>query len=430
MSTSFDFDEPDHFTAGTVGEPGHRIFFLQAGQSGSVATLRLEKQQVAALAEYLAGILADLPDAEAAAAEVDLIEPAIEEWVVGALAVAYEEATDRILLVAEELDPAGRRGRGRRRAARLRRPDGDARRRLRRRFGHGPVPPHPGAGGRLHRPGRHPGPVRTTDLSAVRPAHRPRRARLPTAQLNRGGTIGPVGSVTDVGQLLVRGELTIKGRMPWSSNGTYLAEAAYDGDAIDSVYKPHRGERPLWDFPTGLFKREVAAYELSEALGWGLVPQTVLRAEAPLGEGSLQEFVDADFEQHYFTLYEDEQYHDQLRAICAFDLLANNTDRKSGHCLLGTRRAHLRHRQRSQLPPRVQAAHRDLGVRWRAGPRVAARRRAPVGRRGVEPAADGPARPLRARRAVDPGPSAGPRRLLPGRPHRPPLPLAPGLTRP
>ena len=67
MSTSFDFDEPDHFTAGTVGEPGHRIFFLQAAQAGSVATLRLEKQQVAALAEYLAGILADLPDAEATA---------------------------------------------------------------------------------------------------------------------------------------------------------------------------------------------------------------------------------------------------------------------------------------------------------------------------------------------------------------------------
>jgi uncharacterized repeat protein (TIGR03847 family) len=103
MSTSFDFDEPNHFTTGTVGEPGHRIFFLQAAQSGSVATLRREKQQVAALAEYLAGILADLPDAEDTAAEVELIEPAIEEWVVGALAVAYEEATDRILLVAEEL---------------------------------------------------------------------------------------------------------------------------------------------------------------------------------------------------------------------------------------------------------------------------------------------------------------------------------------
>ncbi len=135
--------------------------------------------------------------------------------------------------------------------------------------------------------------------------------------------------------LLLRGELTIKGRMPWSSNGTYLAAADARGESVDAVYKPRRGERPLWDFPDGLFKREVAAYELSEALGWDIVPLTVLRSEGPLGEGSLQLFVPADFEQHYFTLYEDEQHHDRLRTICAFDLLANNTDRKSGHCLLG-----------------------------------------------------------------------------------------------
>jgi uncharacterized repeat protein (TIGR03843 family) len=99
------------------------------------------------------------------------------------------------------------------------------------------------------------------------------------------------------------------------------------------VYKPFRGERPLWDFPNGLGRREVAAWELSEALGWGLVPPTVLR-EGPLGEGSVQWFVDADFEQHYFTLLEDERHHPALRRICAFDLVANNTDRKSGHCLL------------------------------------------------------------------------------------------------
>ncbi len=78
----------------------------------------------------------------------------------------------------------------------------------------------------------------------------------------------------------------------------------------------------------------MAAYELAEALGWHIVPLTVEIDEAPLGEGSLQQFVDADFEQHYFTLVEDEAHHEQLRTICAFDLLANNTDRKSGHCLL------------------------------------------------------------------------------------------------
>jgi uncharacterized repeat protein (TIGR03843 family) len=126
--------------------------------------------------------------------------------------------------------------------------------------------------------------------------------------------------------------------MPWSSNGTFLAEVTgRDGDAATlAVYKPGRGERPLWDFPRGLYRREVAAWVLSEALGWGLVPETVLRSDdLPLGEGSLQRFVEADFEQHYFTLYEDPARHDALRRIAVFDLLANNTDRKSGHCLLG-----------------------------------------------------------------------------------------------
>jgi uncharacterized repeat protein (TIGR03843 family) len=101
------------------------------------------------------------------------------------------------------------------------------------------------------------------------------------------------------------------------------------------VYKPHRGERPLWDFPGGLYRREVAAYELSRALGWDIVPETVLRTDAPLGVGSLQRFVAAEFSEHYFTLVEEPRHLDALRVIAAFDLLLNNADRKSGHCLLG-----------------------------------------------------------------------------------------------
>ena len=100
------------------------------------------------------------------------------------------------------------------------------------------------------------------------------------------------------------------------------------------MYKPGRGERPLWDFPSGLFKRELAAYHLSEALGWGLVPLTI-RRDGPYGDGSLQEFVHADFTEHYFTLCEHAAHHDRLRRLCAFDVVANNADRKSGHCLLG-----------------------------------------------------------------------------------------------
>jgi uncharacterized repeat protein (TIGR03843 family) len=137
--------------------------------------------------------------------------------------------------------------------------------------------------------------------------------------------------------LLEHGEVVVKGRMPWSSNGTFLVELCHEGTTGLGVYKPLRGERPLWDFPNGLYQREVAAYRLSEALGWGLVPETVLRDDGPLGEGSMQRFVEADFEQHYFTLYEDEEqrWHGELRRMCVFDILANSTDRKSGHCLLG-----------------------------------------------------------------------------------------------
>ena len=138
-------------------------------------------------------------------------------------------------------------------------------------------------------------------------------------------------------ELLRHGEISVKGRMPWSSNATFLTEVCSQDHITLAVYKPARGERQLWDFPAGLWMREVAAYELSEALGWGIVPETVLRDEGPMGEGSLQRFVPADFEHHYFTLYEDadERWHDELRRVCVFDLLANQTDRKSGHCLLG-----------------------------------------------------------------------------------------------
>ena len=130
------------------------------------------------------------------------------------------------------------------------------------------------------------------------------------------------------------GTVEIRGRMPWSSNATFLARVVCGESELNAVYKPGRGERPLWDFPDGLYRREAAAWVLSEALGWGVVPETIVRIDAPYGPGSLQRFVDADFEQHYFTLLDDEQHWPALMTIAAFDLLANNADRKSGHCLL------------------------------------------------------------------------------------------------
>lgn len=134
--------------------------------------------------------------------------------------------------------------------------------------------------------------------------------------------------------LLVEGEIEILGRMPYSSNGTFLVEVRQSDQTTKAIYKPLRGERPLWDFPPGLFRREIAAFCLSESLDLDIVPPTVGR-DGPFGPGSVQQFVEARFEEHYFTLFEsNEHLHDQFRAIALFDIVANNTDRKSGHCLI------------------------------------------------------------------------------------------------
>ena len=102
--SEFDLPEVDVFTAGTIGEPGRRIFYLQARRGVDVVSLRLEKEQVAALAEYLGGMLADLSmPAPPADANLALTEPVVAELVVGSLAVAYDEADDRMVIVAEEL---------------------------------------------------------------------------------------------------------------------------------------------------------------------------------------------------------------------------------------------------------------------------------------------------------------------------------------
>jgi hypothetical protein len=134
--------------------------------------------------------------------------------------------------------------------------------------------------------------------------------------------------------LLAEGEIDVEGLIPWSSNATLLATVRDAEFSTLAVYKPQRGERPLWDFPTGsLGKREVAAYLLCEALGWGFVPPTVLR-KGPYGLGSVQFFIHAQEEAHFFTIQHDAAFRDVLMLLAAFDAIANNADRKSGHCLV------------------------------------------------------------------------------------------------
>ncbi len=133
--------------------------------------------------------------------------------------------------------------------------------------------------------------------------------------------------------LLARGEIQAQGLLPWGSNYTFLISITLDEMQTAAIYKPREGERPLWDFPDGtLCLREVAAFVVSQALDWFIVPPTVLR-EGPHGVGMVQFYIDADPDEHYFTLKEKPRFRDQFRQIALFDLLINNADRKSGHCL-------------------------------------------------------------------------------------------------
>jgi hypothetical protein len=135
-------------------------------------------------------------------------------------------------------------------------------------------------------------------------------------------------------RLLRDGRIRPRGLMPDCSNYTYLAQVnGPDGTQTLAVYKPAQGETPLDDFPDGtLGKREVAAYLVSAALGWNVVPLTVYRADGPHGPGSLQQFIVADLREHYFSLMPARA--STFRTMAAFDVIVNNADRKSGHCLL------------------------------------------------------------------------------------------------
>ncbi|MGA5899788.1 SCO1664 family protein [Streptomyces venetus] len=170
----------------------------------------------------------------------------------------------------------------------------------------------------------------------------------------------PPRSVTpppDPAELLARGELTVRGRIREASNAALYCTVSYDGGEAACIYKPVAGERPLWDFPDGtLAQREVAAYEVSEATGWGLVPVTVLR-DGPYGEGMCQLWVEAVPDQELLALVDGEEPEpgwkaigfaevgegrtallvhaddERLRRLAVLDAVLNNADRKGGHLL-------------------------------------------------------------------------------------------------
>jgi len=134
---------------------------------------------------------------------------------------------------------------------------------------------------------------------------------------------------------LEQGEIELKGQFLLGSNYTFLVTVRHAGHEIPAVYKPMRGEQSLWDFPeASLAGREVAAYLVSQALGFGFVPLTLLR-DGPFGPGSLQEYIEHNPNLHYFTFKAADR--PRLRPVALFDLLINNADRKGGHILLQKR---------------------------------------------------------------------------------------------
>lgn len=134
--------------------------------------------------------------------------------------------------------------------------------------------------------------------------------------------------------LLANGQVTAQQIHPLASNYTFLVRLQGENGAESfAIYKPEKGETPLWDFPEAtLYKREYATYVITQALGWDFVPPTVIR-DGPYGKGSMQLYVEHDYQEHYFTLRE--KFSTDFKRMCLFDWVANNADRKAGHCLIG-----------------------------------------------------------------------------------------------
>lgn len=140
-------------------------------------------------------------------------------------------------------------------------------------------------------------------------------------------------SPEEVLAILALGEMSLVGEFIWGSNYTFLVNLTHGEHHLQAIYKPSRGERPLWDFDSGtLAAREVAAYLASRELELGMVPPTILREDGPAGPGSLQRFIEVDPERNYLSFSEEEKQ--RLKPVALFDILINNADRKAGHVLL------------------------------------------------------------------------------------------------
>jgi uncharacterized repeat protein (TIGR03843 family) len=170
------------------------------------------------------------------------------------------------------------------------------------------------------------------DRAPARRPQRPRGRRRPQAATPAPAPRPAPDDHDAALELLAAGALEVEGRLAAASNATLYCTVRYQGRQANCVYKPVAGERPLWDFPPGtLAAREVAAYAVSRAAGWNLVPPTVMR-DGPFGPGMCQLWIDADTTTDLVVLARSKD-HPRLRQMAVFDAVVNNADRKIGHLL-------------------------------------------------------------------------------------------------
>ncbi len=361
----FLYDPPDRFVAGTVGLPGRRTFFLQATAGPRVTSVALEKTQVAALAERMDELLDEVVRRSGGSAAVPAMAPSEisdsapldtpieEEFRVGTMALAWDGEEQRMIVEAQALVEL---------EADTEEDLAEAEERLLQDEENGPPMLRVRLTGAQARAfakraldvvnaGRPPCPLCSLPLD-------PEGHVCPRQNgYRRGAGPQPTQDVYKRQELLARGELAVRGRIREASNAALFCTVSHDGREASCVYKPVAGERPLWDFPDGtLAGREVAAYEVSEATGWGLVPPTVLR-DGPYGEGMCQLWIDVSAESELLALVDGEEpgpgwkaigfaevgegrtallVHaddERLRRLAVLDAVINNADRKGGHLL-------------------------------------------------------------------------------------------------
>ena len=301
MSRIRRLDPVESFIVGTIGRPGEREFYLQAKYHGAIHSFAIDKSQVIALADRIAMLIGELKAADYRfenVVAVNLEVPLIPEFQIGVIGIVWLGESEQVSLDIQEITEGDN-------DLDLESKDGPAVFRIM--MSPDIANAFIGQSRKVVAAGRAPCPF----------------CGLPIKRMDI--CVQELMDIEDSFDQLVTGPIEIVGRLVDASNASLFCKVGN----VNAIYKPIAGERPLWDFPDGnLAWREVAAYQMSEALKLNCVPPTILR-EGPFGEGSLQLWIDDCEEVGERYLEKSEE----LRKIALLDAVINNTDRKIGHLL-------------------------------------------------------------------------------------------------